>query len=244
MRGEPRPIAESQTGINQPDGGVPQALTASQRAAAFFDVDRTLVRPQSMERVFASFLIRRRYLGPADLCRYLGFLARNLGRLGQGLLGDNKYHLRHKDPAELKQLAAECFQSQIVPRISKAGRLAVGRHQQRGHLVVLLTGSLQPLAELLAGELGADLTLAARLAEKDGSLSGTLSNRRPHGLEKARLLREVARAQGLDLKSSYAYGDHPSDLEALASVGHPVVVNPHPRLRRQALCRGWPIVNF
>lgn len=227
-----------------PAGGEPKALTATARAAAFFDVDRTLVRPHSMERVFACFLIRRRYLGPTDLCRYLGFIARNLGCLGQGLLADNKYHLRHKDSAELGRLAAECFQSQIVPRISRAGRLAVDRHRQRGHLVVILTGSLQPLAELLAGELGADMTLAARLAEQDGTLSGTLSNRRPHGIEKARLLRQLARSQGLDLKSSYAYGDHPSDLEALAAVGHPVVVNPHPRLRRQALCRGWPIVNF
>lgn len=219
-------------------------MSASQRAAAFFDVDRTLVRPRSMERVFASFLVRRGYLGPADLARYLGYAARHLGRLGRGLLADNKYHLRHKDPAELRRLAAECFQGLILPSLSRAGRLAVERHRRRGDLVVLLTGSLQPLAELLAGELGADLTLAAELAEQDGRLCGTLRNRRPHGPEKARLLRQVAREQGLDLPGSYAYGDHPSDLEALSCVGHPVAVNPHPRLRRMAMQRGWPIVNF
>lgn len=219
-------------------------MNSGKHAAAFFDVDRTLLRSQSMEKLFVSFLIRRRYLGAADLARYLGFMACNLDRLGQGLLQDNKYHLRHKDPAEIKQLAAECFHDHIAPKISRAGRLAVNRHHQHGHLVVLLTGSLQPLAELLAGELGADLTLAAELAQEGGSYSGTLSNRRPYGPEKARLLRMVARTRGVDLKCSYAYGDHHSDLEALACVGHPVVVNPHPRLRRQALSRGWPIISF
>jgi HAD superfamily hydrolase (TIGR01490 family) len=219
-------------------------LPPNHRAAAFFDVDRTLVGPRSMERAFATYLIRRRYLGLADLARYLGFWARHLHQLGHGLVQTNKYHLRHKDPQELAGLAADCFREAILPRVSRAGRLAVDRHRQRGHLVVLLTGSLKPLAELLALELGADLTLAAELAEEGGALSGTLLNRRPHGSEKARLLREVARARGLDLKSSYAYGDHHSDLEALALVGHPVAVNPHPRLRRQALSRGWPIINF
>jgi HAD superfamily hydrolase (TIGR01490 family) len=219
-------------------------LSPQHQAAAFFDVDHTLVGPRSMERVFAAYLIRRRYLGPADLARYLGFLALNLHRLGQGLLRDNKYHLRHKDPRELERLAADCFRAAIAPGISRAGRRAVERHRQRGHLVVLLTGSLRPLAELLARELGADLTLAAELAVEGGALSGTLRNRRPQGLEKARLLRQVARDRGLDLPSSYAYGDHHSDLEALACVGHPVAVNPHPRLRRQALCRGWPIIQF
>ncbi|MFH1033492.1 MAG: HAD-IB family hydrolase [Pseudomonadota bacterium] len=219
-------------------------MSPNRHIAAFFDVDRTLVGPHSMEQVFASYLIRRRYLRPADLARYLGFLARHLDQLGEGLVQNNKYHLRHKDPAELAGLAADCFNSLIQPRISRAGRRAVERHRQRGHLVVLLTGSLRTLAELMARELGADLTLAADLAVEGGAYSGTLLNRRPYGPEKARLLRQVATSRSLDLPSSWAYGDHHSDLEALACVGHPVAVNPHPRLRRQALSRGWPIVNF
>ena len=44
------------------------------RPAAFFDVDRTLVGPASMEKLFASFLIRQRFLTAADLARYLSFL--------------------------------------------------------------------------------------------------------------------------------------------------------------------------
>jgi putative phosphoserine phosphatase/1-acylglycerol-3-phosphate O-acyltransferase len=109
---------------------------------------------------------------------------------------------------------------------------------------VLITGTLQPLAALLAEELGADLALAAGLAEEHGRLSGDLSTPRPYGLEKVRLARAVAASHGLDLAGSYAYGDHHSDRHLLASVGHPYAVNPHPLLRREARRRGWPILKF
>jgi HAD superfamily hydrolase (TIGR01490 family) len=214
------------------------------RAAAFFDVDRTLVYPGSMERIFIPFLIKRRYLRAGDLARYLGFLTRNLGEAPGALARNNKYHFKDKDPGELERLAAECFQRRIRPRVSEAGRRAAAEHRRRGRLVVLLTGSLEPLAELLRRELGADLALAASLGVSGGVYSGLLGNRRPHGPEKARLARQLAQRHGLDLTRSYAYGDHLSDLEILSAVGNPRAVNPSPGLRREARRRGWPILSF
>lgn len=219
-------------------------MAVSLRSAAFFDVDRTLVGPRSMERVFVSRLIRERFLGPGDLARYLGHLARNLDGVGSGLTKTNKHHLRHKDPRDLARLARRCFSQDIAPLISPAGRAAVAEHRRQGHLVVLLTGTLQPLAELLAEELRADLVLAAGLAEEGGLLNGALSTPRPYGREKERLVRELAALRGLDLAASYAYGDHHSDRHLLASVGHPFAVNPHPLLKREARRRGWPILRF
>lgn len=218
--------------------------SASAPAAAFFDVDRTLVGPESMEKLFARFLIRKRFLGPGDLGRYLAYLARHWERLGSGLVKENKYHFKDKDPEELQRLAGECFMGEIRPRISPAGRRMVRQHQAAGHLVVLLTGSLGPLADLLAQDLEADLALAAQLTVENGTLAGTLSNQRPYGAEKARLVRELAENRRLDLAASYAYGDHHSDLAVLSLVGNPVAVNPDARLRLHALRRGWPIRKF
>ncbi len=214
------------------------------RPAAFFDVDRTLVWPYSMERLFIPFLIQRRYLRAGDLARYLGFMARNLGALPDGLMRDNKYYFKNKDPRELERLAEECFHMRIKPRLSPAGRQAVREHRRAGHLVVLVTGSLKPLAELMRREVGADLAVAASLAEHNGALSGTLANRRPYGAEKARLVRELAVAYNLDLTRSYAYGDHHSDVELLCLVGNPRAVNPTPGLRLTAQRQGWPILKF
>ncbi len=210
--------------------------------AAIFDVDRTLVVPTSMEKVFVPFLIRRRYLRAPDLARYLIYWARALGN--QPGAAHNKAHLQGKDPSELQRLAAECFRDEIVPRISDEGRRQVASHQAQGHLVVLLSGTLEPLADQLKQELGADLALAARLEVKEGALSGELNGQRPYGQEKARLVRQLCITHGIDLANSYAYGDHHSDYPLLSMVGHPHAVNPDHGLRVKARERGWPILHF
>ncbi len=214
------------------------------KPAAFFDVDRTLVWPHSMERMFIPFLIRRRYLRASDLGRFLGFMAKNLGASSDGLLRGNKCHFKNKDPLELDRLAAECFHMRIKPRVSPAGRQAILDHHRQGHLVVLVTGSLKPLAEQIRQELDADLAVATSLEITDGILSGGLANRRPYGAEKARLVRELAHTHNLDLARSYAYGDHHSDVDLLRLVGNPRAVNPDLGLRNTAHRHGWPILKF
>jgi HAD superfamily hydrolase (TIGR01490 family) len=196
-----------------------------------------------MEKVFVPFLIRRGYLRAPDLARYVFlYLARGLG--GDSSAAQNKAHLQGKDPGELERLAAECFQSKILPRISAEGRRRLNGHREQGHLVVLLTGTLEPLAAQIQQEMGADLVLSARLEVKNGAFSGELAGQRPYGPEKARLVRELARTHGIDLADSYAYGDHHSDYELLDAVGHPHAVNPDHQLRRRATERGWPILQF
>ncbi|MCF8115075.1 MAG: HAD-IB family hydrolase [Desulfarculaceae bacterium] len=210
--------------------------------AAIFDVDRTLVVPTSMEKVFVPFLIRRRYLRAPDLARYLIYMARGLGHHHSTM--HNKANLQGKDPSELQRLPAECFRDEIMPRISDQGRRQVADHRAKGHLVVLLSGTLEPLADQLKLELGADLALAARLEVKQGTFSGELDGQRPYGQEKARLVRRLCQTHGIDLASSYAYGDHHSDYPLLSMVGHPHAVNPDHGLKAKAKERGWPILHF
>jgi HAD superfamily hydrolase (TIGR01490 family) len=212
--------------------------------AAFFDVDRTLVGPLSMERIFTSYLIRKGYLRPGDMMRYLAHLARNLSDLSADFVRSNKRHLKDKNPADLERLARDCFNNDIKPAISPLGRQAVEEHLSQGHLVVLLTGTLSTLADLLKQELRAHLVLAAHLAVEQGALNGELANTRPAGAEKARLALKVAREYSINLDNSYAYGDHHTDRNVLSLVGNPVAVNPTLALRRIAHTQGWPVVSF
>jgi hypothetical protein len=57
-------------------------------------------------------------------------------------------------------------------------------------------------------------------------------------------MQEVAEREGIDLEASYAYSDSESDLPMLSAVGHAVVVNPDPRLRRIAAEEGWEVINL
>jgi fatty acyl-CoA reductase len=49
---------------------------------------------------------------------------------------------------------------------------------------------------------------------------------------------------GLSLGATIAYADSTSDLPMLEAAGHPVVVNPEPKLAAIARKRGWSIENW
>jgi len=117
-------------------------------------------------------------------------------------------------------------------------------HRAEGHLVVLLTGTLDFLGEPLRAYLGADRMLAARPQVRQGRLTGRLAEAHPYGERKHELLLHLAQEEGLDLRNSYAYADHHSDVPFLETVGHPVAVNPDRRLARIARQRGWTVEQF
>src|SRR5690606_37098999 len=61
---------------------------------------------------------------------------------------------------------------------------------------------------------------------------------------KARAVLALAEEEGIDLASSFAYGDSMHDVPILSTVGHPVAINPDRRLRRHAQRVGWPVQEF
>ena len=61
---------------------------------------------------------------------------------------------------------------------------------------------------------------------------------------KARAIEALAEREGIDLASSYAYSDSESDLPMLQLVGHPVAVNPDRELAQVARDHGWQVLRF
>ena len=64
------------------------------------------------------------------------------------------------------------------------------------------------------------------------------------GRTKADAIAAWASEHGVDLSESWAYSDSYFDASLLASVGHPVAVNPDAQLRITATVRGWPVTHF
>jgi HAD superfamily hydrolase (TIGR01490 family) len=214
------------------------------RIAAVFDVDRTLIRGTSMESLFVRYMIARGELNLSDLGRYLGFFLKHIDELGTQLNKRNKAIWEDKEAAKVHELAERCFSQKILPRLSDLGRDYIERHREKGHLIVLLSGSLDFLVEMLKEELDADHMIATRLAQSGPVLAGRIEGRHPWGDNKKTELVELSQSLDIDLPASYAYGDHHADVPILELVGNPVAVNPTIILRREALHRGWPIVNF
>ena len=150
-----------------------------------------------------------------------------------------RFYRRYEDAPmeEVHRLAREAFNELVLPNTFPDALRRVREHRSAGHRVVFLTGALDftvaPLEPL------ADIIAAARLRSIDGRYTGELEEVPYAGDARASFLRRLAKEIGADLSASYAYGDSLSDLPMLESVGHPVAVNPDPRLRRVARDRRW-----
>ena len=100
---------------------------------------------------------------------------------------------------------------------------------------------VRPLAE----RLGLDDVIATRYGERDdGTYDGTIDGRVRVGQGQARAVARWAADNGVDLAESFAYSDSYYDLPLLSAVGHPVAVNPDPRLLAAAVLRRWPVLHL
>jgi HAD superfamily hydrolase (TIGR01490 family) len=140
----------------------------------------------------------------------------------------------------LMMLADEAFDSVLKRALYPGSMDLVKRSLDVGREVVLISGALDFLLEKLCAHLGATGVIANRLEIKDGIATGKLLKPVVAGPEKARLIREHARAGGHDLDECYAYSDSYSDVPMLSVVGHPAAVNPDARLRLLAKAYSWP----
>jgi HAD superfamily hydrolase (TIGR01490 family) len=225
--------------------------------AAFFDIDGTLLAKPSLERRFFWELHRRGKISSANCFGWLAEAFR-LGLLDmRTTLHANKMYLRGVAAAVVSAQAANgrtAFPGSAVPEFFPAAVQRVWWHASRGDSVVLVSGTLAPLAEIVKYALERELlwrgveakipVLATRLEICQGRCTGRVAGVAMFGEEKGRAAREFARAQNISLAQCSAYGDSSLDRWMLAAVGNPFAINPTSRLRRIALLRGWPTLEW
>ena len=212
--------------------------------AAVFDVDRTLVPITTTERLYIRFLLKKHVIGlPAVLNTGL-FMIKMLPQSPFETIRRERAYLAGQPYEKARKLALECFETEIKPRISKAGIAAIRDHQASGHMIILLSGSLDFLLEPLREYLGADHLIAAHMEVVKGKLTGRIKGDYPYGSLKASIMSHFAREHGLDFTQSYAYADHHSDHEVLRLFGNPVVINPNAKMQEIARREGWPTREF
>jgi len=120
-------------------------------------------------------------------------------------------------------------------------------HQRRGHQIILISGTLGPLARevgaMLSGR-GEFLVRATEIECEDERWTGRVSGEAICGAAKETALLRLAAKHDFDLSRSYAYADSMKDRWLLGAVGHSTVVNPSAILARNARRHGWRIVNW
>ena len=215
------------------------------RAAAFFDLDRTLLRRSSALALAGAFrkhgVIGRGQLAKAAAWQLL-FAARGAGaETVRKAAEDGLMILKGFAVTDLRTLVAGAMEPVLKPLVYQEPLDLVHRHRERGEPVYIVSATLQEIVEELARELGFDGAIGSICEIEDGVYTGR-SLRPAHGEGKAAAIRELAREEQIDLSASTAYSDSHTDLPFLEAVGNPVAVNPDRELRRLALERGWPVL--
>lgn len=213
------------------------------RPAAFFDMDRTVVR-YNTGPLYLRYALRHRRLSPHQVL--VGAWWSLLYKL---TLLDTDAAMRRAitafagdDSAALSAFCQGYFHQMVQPHISAEARRTIERHRRRREVLVLLTASSTFTSEPLAHHLELDHLLSTRLeADERGVLTGRFVDPPCHGEGKVVWAERLAAEQDLDLDSSTFYTDSFHDLPMLRRVGTPVVINPDLRLRRVAAQQGWRV---
>ena len=218
-------------------------------AAAFFDVDGTLV---GRHIVHHYIYIRRRLLPPLVRPLWTGaFFAKALlyypvlDKISRTRLNVVFYRNYAGLKSELvRGCVTPCFQETILPHLFGEAPACIAEHRTAGRRIVLVTGSIDFIIDPLARFLEADEVIAPTLIERNGRFTGELDGLPVGQAEKARRIRVYAEAESLDLSESFAYGDSIADLPMLEQVGHPHAVNPDKPLALAARRMGWPTLRW
>ncbi len=216
-------------------------------AAAFFDLDRTVLQrasgPILTEALTVAGLTGGRQLPGQGLAyRIYDAVGETLPAmaLARAAAMAAKGWSREAARAAGKEAAVE-LDLLVAPYV----RPLLDEHRRAGRLVVLATTTPYDLIEPFAERLGFDALVATRYAaDSAGTYTGGLEGEFVWARGKLAAVRRWAEAQGVDLRQSYAYSDSVYDLPLLMAVGQPHAVNPDPRLRVAAMLQRWPLLHL
>jgi HAD superfamily hydrolase (TIGR01490 family) len=220
----------------------------SKLAAAFFDVDNTILRGSS-SFLFGKSAFERKFFSRKDFWRFAWhqfvFIWKGENNTKISALKDRVLSLVEGQlVSDLQILVDEVYDKHIKLKLwPETVRLAKD-HIKQGREVWLVTAAPQELGDVIAHELGLTGAIGTKVERKNGILTGKLVGKPIHGAEKRKALKALAKDRNLSLKRSYAYSDSQNDLPMLTAVGHPVAVNPDKILTRYAKAADWPIYDF
>ena len=215
------------------------------RAAAFFDLDGTLLTVNSatlwIKRQRRLGLIRKRDAARASL--YLG--AYWLGFLDiESALVAALATLRDTSEESVRGETQTWWREEVRPYIAPGAREVLARHRLRGDQLVLLTSSSLYASEMAREEFGLDAVLCQRYEVKAGRFTGQPIRPICYGAGKVAVAEAWAKERGVDLAQSSFYSDSSTDVPMLERVGSAFAVHPDPRLRFIARARGWPRLDW
>ena len=218
------------------------------RAAAFFDLDKTLMAGSSGMQ-FARVATRHGIVGRRQLAswavEHLRYRLRGTtDERTTEVLRVARELISGVPARSLERMNPEVMAA-ILPRVYPQMLDEVYAHQDAGRATFIVSAAGNGVVEPLAAVLGMDGGIGTRYeTDEEGAFTGRFDGPFVYGSGKVEAMEAFAAEHGIDLTESFAYSDSLSDLPMLRAVGHPVAVNPDPPLAEIAREEGWQTMRF
>lgn len=225
----------------------PSYSVESQKSAAFFDLDNTIVEGSSIY-YFAKGLVKQGELTRRSIAKmaYQHFQYKRTKTETENAIETTTKKLlefsRDKTCAHLQNLCHAIVDEFLPKKINKELLSHIERHKSEGRDTWIMTASPIEIAEVIAKKLGMTGAFGTRGEIVGGAYSGNVLEKPLHGFSKAEKVFELAAEHKYNLDDSFAYSDSMNDLPLLISVGNPNIVNPNKELKAVAQKNNWPIL--
>jgi HAD superfamily hydrolase (TIGR01490 family) len=225
------------------------ATPADPTAAAFFDVDNTMMQGASIFHL-ARGLHRRKFFTTREIASAAWKQAyfRVVGVEDPDHVASTRAtalsFISGHTVTELQELGEEIFDEAMAHRIWPGTRALAQMHLDEGQRVWLVTAAPVEIAQIIARRLGLTGAMGTVAEHVDGVYTGRLVGDMLHGPAKAEAIKALAARESLDLSRCSAYSDSFNDLPMLSLVGDPCAINPDAKLRSYARERGWRVRDY
>lgn len=218
-------------------------------AAAFFDVDNTLIQGSSLVEL-ALGMTRQKFFRISEIAPFawkqLKFRIsgkENAGDVAAGRVKALEF-IKGRPVEDLVRLGEEIVDSKMIEKTYAGTRTLAQMHLDAGQQVWLVTATPVQLAQILADRLGLTGALGTVPEVEDGKFTGRLVGDILHGPGKAHAVAALAAMDNLDLSRCTAYSDSANDLPMMSMVGTAVAINPDAKLKKEAKARGWAVRDY
>ena len=219
----------------------------ARHAAAFFDLDKTVIAKSSTlafgKPFYRGGLVNRRAVLKSSFAQFV-YLLQGADEDSMDRMRDYLKRLCTGWPVEqVNAIVAETLHELIDPMVYAEAVALFDRHRADGLDLVIVSSSGEEVVGPIGDMLGVDHVIATRMVVTDGRYTGEIAFY-AYGEGKAEAIRALAQERGYDLSACWAYSDSWTDRPMLELVGNPVAVNPDKPLRRHAAEQGWRLREF
>lgn len=213
-------------------------------AIAFFDIDHTIISSISAEKLFFFYLLKRKKIPLNNFLKFFIFFIKNIFTDPYRATLQNKQYLANQNIKQTILDAQVCFNKKIKPIISFEALNKINWHKKRGDKIVLLSGNLFFLADLLKQYVQANDSLSTQLVVVNNVIQGNIIGLHPYGEAKRIILNEYIKTHHLEKEKIYCYANSYHDIPFLECADYPFAVNASQKLKKYAKQNNWPLVSF